>query len=67
MGRVRMNRAAWARAGVLAGGGAVTTGVGLATDLAAALMVGGGMLIAYCLLLLDLDLDAPRQRDRRRM
>lgn len=59
MGRVRVSRAAWARAGVLTGGGAVTAGVGLAVDLASALMVGGGLLIAYCLLLADVAAPVP--------
>lgn len=55
MGRLRLTRAAWARAGVLAGGGLFTAGVWVGLDLAAALMVGGMLIVAYCLLLTDVD------------
>ncbi|MGW7085024.1 hypothetical protein ACWGH2_16250 [Streptomyces sp. NPDC054871] len=59
MGRVRLTRAARARAGVLAGGGMVTAGVWVGIDLAAGLMVGGILLVAYCLLLTDTDGGSP--------
>ena len=53
MGRVRMTRPALARAGVVAGGGLFTAGIGLAIDLPAALMTAGAGLVVYCLLLMD--------------
>lgn len=53
MGRVRVTRTVLARAGVVAGGGLFTVGIGLAVDLAAALMTAGLGLGAYCLLLMD--------------
>ncbi|MFD5294776.1 hypothetical protein ACFWJU_06170 [Streptomyces mutabilis] len=56
MGRIRLTPEGRARAGVLAGGALVTVGVGLGIDLAAALMVGGVLLVIYCLLLTDVDL-----------
>lgn len=56
MGRIRLTPEGRARAGVLAGGALVTVGVGLGLDLAAALMVGGVLLVVYCLLLTDVDL-----------
>lgn len=56
MGRLRLTRAGRARAGVLTGGGMVTAGVWAGIDLAAGLMVGGILLILYCLLLTDVDL-----------
>ncbi|CAL9664966.1 hypothetical protein SUDANB145_07115 (plasmid) [Streptomyces sp. enrichment culture] len=61
MGRVRMTRTALARAGVAVGGGLFTVGVGLAIDLAAALMTAGLGLGAYCLLLMDV---APPKKSR---
>jgi hypothetical protein len=48
-------KAALVRAGVLAGGLVSSTGVGLAIDLPAGLMVGGGVLAAWCLFLADVD------------
>lgn len=57
-----MSRAAWARAGVVAGGGLFAGGVGLAVDLAGALMVAGVELVAYCLLLADV---APAETERK--
>lgn len=60
MGRIRMTRVGRARAGVLAGGGMVTAGVWTGIDLAAGLMVGGILLVVYCLFLTDVDL---RDRD----
>jgi hypothetical protein len=56
VGRVRLTREARARAGVLTGGGMVTAGVWAGVDLPAGLMVGGILLILYCLLLTDVDL-----------
>ncbi|MFI7394020.1 hypothetical protein [Streptomyces tendae] len=56
MGRIRLTPEGRARAGVLAGGLLITVGVGLGIDLAAALMVGGVLLVVYCLLLTDVDL-----------
>lgn len=55
MGRVRVTRAGMARLGVLSGGGLFTAGVWQAIDVAAGLMVGGVLLVAYCLLLMDVD------------
>ncbi|WP_328941528.1 hypothetical protein OG259_07595 [Streptomyces sp. NBC_00250] len=54
MDRFRLTRKGWARAGVLAGGGLVTAGVGLAVDLAAALISSGVMLVAYCVVIADI-------------
>ncbi|MGX1223147.1 hypothetical protein [Streptomyces ambofaciens] len=56
MGRIRLTPEGRARAGVLAGGLLITVGIGLGIDLAAALMVGGVLLVVYCLLLTDVDL-----------
>lgn len=56
MGRLRLTRVGRARAGVMTGGGMVTAGVWVGIDLAAGLMVGGILLILYCLLLTDVDL-----------
>ncbi|MEU0458496.1 hypothetical protein ABZ322_37275 [Streptomyces sp. NPDC006129] len=56
MGRVRVTPASRARAGVLAGSGMITAGVWLGIDLPAGLMVGGILLVLYCLLLTDVDL-----------
>ncbi|MFI8254088.1 hypothetical protein [Streptomyces filamentosus] len=53
MGRVRVSRRSWARLGVLVGGGMVAVGIGIGIDPAAALMVGGMELVAYCLLVAD--------------
>ncbi|MEV5163847.1 hypothetical protein AB0K66_04360 [Streptomyces werraensis] len=60
MGRVRVTAETRARAGVLTGCGMVTAGVWLGIDLAAGLMVGGILLVLYCLLLTDVGL---RDRD----
>ncbi|MDH6435602.1 hypothetical protein M2158_004079 [Streptomyces sp. SAI-144] len=53
MGRIRLTRAARARWGVLTGGGMVASGAGLAMGLSLGLIVGGVLLVAYCLLLAD--------------
>lgn len=42
---------------MIAGGGMFTSGMWLAVDLAAGLMTGGALLVAYCLLLTDVDAD----------
>lgn len=55
MGRVRVSRALRARMGVLAGGSAVAAGTGLAVGLWAGLVAGGAGLVAYCLLVMDVD------------
>lgn len=55
MGRIRLTRAARARGGVLTGGGMVASGAGLAMGLPLGLIVGGVLLVAYCLLLADTD------------
>lgn len=55
MGRVRLTRAARARGGVLVGGAMVAAGAGLAMGLALGLIVGGVLLVAYCLLIADTD------------
>jgi len=55
MGRVRVSAGARARAGVLIGGALVTAGIWVGVDLAAALMVAGVLLVAYCLLLMDVE------------
>lgn len=57
MGRVRVTHAARARAGVIGGGGLVVAGVWLAFGIAAGLAVAGVLLVAYCLLLMDVDED----------
>jgi uncharacterized membrane protein AbrB (regulator of aidB expression) len=44
-----------ARLGVLSGGGLFTAGVWQAIDVPAGLMTGGMLLVAYCLLLTDVD------------
>ncbi|MDX2892494.1 hypothetical protein PV439_14170 [Streptomyces scabiei] len=53
MGRVRLTRAARARAGVLTGGAMAASGAGLGLGLAVGLVVGGVLLVTYCLLLAD--------------
>lgn len=63
MGRVQMSRAAWARLGVLLGGVLFVVGVGLAAGVAVALMTAGAGLVAYCLLLADVE---PREGVGRR-
>ncbi|ROQ69181.1 hypothetical protein EDD93_3678 [Streptomyces sp. 840.1] len=55
MGRVRVSARTRARAGVFSGGALVTAGVWVGVDLAAALMVAGVLLVAYCLLVMDVD------------
>lgn len=59
MGRVRLTRVAWSRAGVLAGGAMTASGSGLGWGLAVGLMVGGVLLVAYCLFLADADGGGP--------
>jgi hypothetical protein len=59
VGRLRLTRAGRSRAGVLAGGGMFTAGVWVGIDLAAGLMVGGMLLVAYCLFLADTDGSGP--------
>ncbi|WP_255951552.1 hypothetical protein [Streptomyces odontomachi] len=51
-----MTRAARARAGVLTGGAMAAVGAGLGLGLAVGLAVGGVLLVAYCLLLMDVKL-----------
>lgn len=53
MGRLRMSGKSLARCGVLLGGLVAAIGVGLALDLAAALMTGGIMFASWCLFLPD--------------
>lgn len=55
MGRLRVSKQTRARWGVLAGGWTACAGVGLAMDLAAALMAGGTVFAAWCLFLADVD------------
>jgi len=55
VGRLRLTRAARARAGVLMGGAMTTSGAGLRLGLAVGLIVGGVLLAAYCLLIADTD------------
>ncbi|MGV2914487.1 hypothetical protein [Streptomyces alfalfae] len=59
MGRLRLTRAARAKAGVLAGGAMAASGAGLGLGLATGLVVGGILLVAYCLLLADTDGGGP--------
>lgn len=59
MGRIRLTRAARARAGVLTGGAMVASGTGLRLGLALGLVVAGVLLVAYCLLLADTDGSSP--------
>ncbi|NUS74934.1 MAG: hypothetical protein HOV70_01875 [Streptomyces sp.] len=59
MGRIRLTQAARARAGVLAGGAMVASGTGLRLGLALGLVVGGVLLVAYCLLVADTDGGGP--------
>lgn len=51
-----MTRAGRARAGVLAGGCMAAAGAGLGLGLAVGLVVAGVLLVAYCLLLMDVGL-----------
>lgn len=53
MGRIRVTSAGRARAGVLAGGVMAAAGAGLGLGLAVGLTVAGVLLVAYCLLLMD--------------
>lgn len=55
MDRLQVSRAGLARLGVAVGGGVFTAGVWLAVDVAGGLMTGGVLLVAYCLLLADVD------------
>lgn len=61
MGRLRLTRAGRARVGVLTGGAMAASGAGLGLGLAVGLVVGGVLLVAYCLLLADTD---TRAKDR---
>lgn len=63
MGRVRVSRATRARAGVVAGGVLAAAGAGLALGAAVGLVAAGVGLVAYCLLLMDVD--APDDGRRR--
>ncbi|MBQ1096330.1 hypothetical protein KBY55_09560 [Streptomyces sp. b94] len=53
MGRIRLTPVARARAGVMTGGALVAVGAGLGLGLAVGLAVAGVLLVAYCLLLMD--------------
>ncbi|OLZ72563.1 hypothetical protein AVW11_04000 [Streptomyces amritsarensis] len=55
MGRISVSRAARARAGTAAGGALVAVGAGLGLGLAVGLAVAGVLLVAYNLLLADVD------------
>ncbi|WP_406730901.1 hypothetical protein [Streptomyces sp. NBC_01794] len=55
MGRVQVSRKVRARLGVLLGGAMAAAGVGLAAGLSFGLMAAGIGLVAYCLLLADVD------------
>ncbi|WP_171117799.1 MULTISPECIES: hypothetical protein [unclassified Streptomyces] len=57
MGRIRVTPAGRARAGVVSGGAMAAVGAGLGLGLAVGLVVGGVLLVAYCLLLQDVDAD----------
>lgn len=59
MGRVRVSTTARAQAGVFTGGALVAAGVCVGFGLAAALMAAGVLLVAYCLLLMDVDGGSP--------
>ncbi|MFF7067309.1 hypothetical protein [Streptomyces pseudovenezuelae] len=59
MGRIRLTRMGWSRAGVLAGGAMAASGTGLRFGLAVGLMVAGVLLVAYCLFLIDTDGGSP--------
>lgn len=59
MGRLRLTRAARARVGVLLGGAMTASGAGLKLGLAVGLVVGGVLLVAYCLLVADTDGGGP--------
>lgn len=54
-----MTRANRARAGVLTGGAMAASGAGLGLGLAVGLVVGGVLLVAHCLLLMDVDRGSP--------
>jgi hypothetical protein len=58
VGRLRLTRAARARAGVLLGGAMTASGAGLKLGLAVGLIVGGVLMAAYCLLIADTDAPA---------
>lgn len=58
MGRIRVSRHSWARAGLLAGGTSFAVGIGLTVDFAAALMAAGVEMMAYCLLVADVGGDS---------
>ncbi|MFE5258244.1 hypothetical protein [Streptomyces coelicoflavus] len=53
MGRIRLTPVARARAGVMTGGVMVAAGTGLGFGVAVGLTVAGVLLVAYCLLLMD--------------
>lgn len=59
MGRLRLTRVAWSRAGVLSGGAVAASGTGLGWGLAVGLIVGGVLLATYCLFLADADGGGP--------
>lgn len=54
-----MSEGARARGGVFVGGVLVTAGIWVGVDLAAGLMTAGVLLVAYCLLLMDVDGGSP--------
>ncbi|MEH0578987.1 hypothetical protein QBA54_31960 [Streptomyces sp. B21-108] len=59
MGRIRLTRAGWSRAGTLTGAAMASCGAGLGLGLAVGLAVGGVLLAAYCLFLADTDGGGP--------
>lgn len=55
MGRIPVSRAESARAGTVLGGILLAVGTGLGLGLAVGLAAGGALLVAYSLLLTDVD------------
>lgn len=55
MGRISVSRAARARAGTILGGVLLAVGAGLGLGLAVGLAAAGALLVAYSLLLTDVD------------
>jgi membrane-associated phospholipid phosphatase len=52
---ITMSKVAWARLGLLVAGALIVAGVGLAIDVAAALMTAGVLLGGFFLLMYDVD------------